>query len=145
MKKRIGFEDDSVSRRGLARFLLGLRSSFSNDALSDVPDWEKDMEASEASMVSGASSLATVDKKMVGKRAHFWPQYRVLLHQNAIRWVRLWQQKTHFAGHSRCDYVRSTVYGQTRAWEHFVPLEDQPFALGSWADGRHSLLANLWG
>ncbi|CAE7433358.1 WBC30 [Symbiodinium sp. CCMP2592] len=94
MKKRIGFEDDSVSRRGLARFLLGLRSSFSNDALSDVPDWEKDMEASEASMVSGASSLATVDKKMVGKRAHFWPQYRVLLHQNAIRWVRLWQQKT---------------------------------------------------
>ena len=94
MKKRIGFEDDSTTRRGLARFLLGLRSSFSHDAMCDLPDWEKDMEQSEGSIISGASSCATVDKKMVGKRAHFWPQYRVLVHQNAIRWVRLWKQKT---------------------------------------------------
>ena len=93
LKKRIGFEDEAITRRGLVRFLLGLRKSFSYDALSNLPDWEKEMEASECSMASAASSRATVDKKMVGKRAHFWPQYRVLVHQNAIRWVRLWKHK----------------------------------------------------
>ena len=92
MKKRIGFEDGAITRRGLAHFLLCLRSSFSRDAMSDIPNWEKDMEASEAS-ASSVSSRETVDKKMVAKRAHWWPQYRVLVHQNAIRWARLWQQK----------------------------------------------------
>ncbi|CAE7031065.1 abcG1 [Symbiodinium natans] len=89
LKDRIGFEGNSVSRDKLSSFLCGLSGSFSSDALSATANVQKDMAISEAS----ASTAPISEEKMSGKRARFCAQFPVLLHQNVIRWMRLWKHK----------------------------------------------------
>ena len=91
LKARTGFQNGSISREKLSSFLNGLQSSFSNDLLSDMAGRYNDMGASEASASTAGSAKLT--EKLAGRRARLCAQYPVLLHQNVIRWMRLWKHK----------------------------------------------------
>mmetsp|Transcript_65592 Transcript_65592/g.154260 ORF Transcript_65592/g.154260 Transcript_65592/m.154260 type:complete len:766 (+) Transcript_65592:74-2371(+) len=89
LQDRIGFQDGVASRQQMVTFLHGLQASFSNDKLCDEATLNESMGISESS----ASSNANTNKKMSGKRARLCAQYPILLHQNIIRWMRLWKHK----------------------------------------------------
>ena len=106
MKDRIGFKNGSVSREKLSGFLSGLQGSFSSDAVSDSVDLHQDMGASEAS--SSTVGSMKISDQLSGKRARLCSQYPVLLHQNIIRWMRLWKHK---AFSLALMALASTVFG----------------------------------
>jgi len=95
LNQRIGFEDGKVSREALVRYFLGMRGSFSHDALTEslVSELASSMGVSESSMSTTNSRGIVVDRSMFGKRARFCFQYPVLVHQNVIRWMRSWRHK----------------------------------------------------
>lgn len=93
LKQRIGFQDGKVSRQALLQYLLGMRGSFSHDALSDVLEKSTMQSVSESSTGSSGSSRIFSDRSIFGGRARFCFQYPVLVHQNMIRWARSWRHK----------------------------------------------------
>lgn len=96
LKQRIGFQDGKVSREALVRYFLGMRGSFSHDALTEslVSEMASSQGVSESSVSTANNSRGIVaDRSMFGKRARFCFQYPVLVHQNVIRWMRSWRHK----------------------------------------------------
>ncbi|CAJ1329183.1 unnamed protein product [Effrenium voratum] len=89
LKQRLGFQDGQIARKNLVNFLLGMQGSFSHDALSGILVSEG-LGSSEGSFSTGLSSPTS---SIFGKQARFCFQYPVLVHQNAIRWVRSWRHK----------------------------------------------------
>jgi len=85
LMQRIGFKGESVNKRPFINFLMSLRGCLADDALSSSDSDDVDLEGSD-------SDDNPFWKDSLRGRLGFCKQYPVLLHQNAIRWTRLWKQ-----------------------------------------------------
>jgi len=87
LRKRVGFQEGSITKEQLLAFLCSLRGCVAQDALTDSGSEDLEANSSDSSTDSGIF-LRSKDRS----RPRLCAQYSVLLNQSILRWARLWQQ-----------------------------------------------------